>query len=102
MGSSSKVVQPEEVLESLKNDGTVDALRMKIIAQLKANVCFRPFYHILPLSNPLLPRLLAILLSVPRSLVVRSLIASWQMEYRLVEKSPWPWLWILSSILCYC
>jgi hypothetical protein len=54
MGSSSKVVQPEEVLESLKNDGTVDALRMKIIAQLKANVCFRPFYHILPLSNPLL------------------------------------------------
>lgn len=37
MGSSSKVVRPEEVLESLKNDGTVDALRMKIIAQLKAN-----------------------------------------------------------------
>ncbi|KAL6622421.1 hypothetical protein ACP70R_032300 [Stipagrostis hirtigluma subsp. patula] len=37
MGSSSKVVRPEEVLESLKNDGTIDALRMKIIAQLKAN-----------------------------------------------------------------
>ena len=37
MGSSSKVVRPEEVLESLKNDGTVDALRMKIIAQLKAD-----------------------------------------------------------------
>lgn len=37
MGSSSKVVRPEEVLESLKNDGTVDALRMKIITQLKAN-----------------------------------------------------------------
>ncbi|KAL6846942.1 hypothetical protein ACP4OV_022795 [Aristida adscensionis] len=36
-GSSSKVVRPEEVLESLKNDGTIDALRMKIIAQLKAN-----------------------------------------------------------------
>jgi hypothetical protein len=38
MGLSSKVVRPEEVLESLKNDGTIDALRMKIIAQLKANV----------------------------------------------------------------
>ncbi|EMS63084.1 hypothetical protein TRIUR3_10002 [Triticum urartu] len=37
MGSSSKVVRPEEVLESLKNDGTVDALRMKIMAQLKAD-----------------------------------------------------------------
>uniref|UniRef100_A0A0D9Y0C6 Uncharacterized protein n=1 Tax=Leersia perrieri TaxID=77586 RepID=A0A0D9Y0C6_9ORYZ len=37
MGSSSKVVRPEEVLDSLKNDGTIDALRMKIIAQLKAN-----------------------------------------------------------------
>lgn len=37
MGSSSKVVRPEEVLESLKNDGSIDALRMKIIAQLKAN-----------------------------------------------------------------
>lgn len=37
VGSSSKVVRPEEVLESLKNDGSIDALRMKIIAQLKAN-----------------------------------------------------------------
>ncbi|XP_066359179.1 uncharacterized protein [Miscanthus floridulus] len=37
MGSSSKVVRPEEVLESLKNDGSIDVLRMKIIAQLKAN-----------------------------------------------------------------
>ncbi|RLM98814.1 hypothetical protein C2845_PM06G30910 [Panicum miliaceum] len=37
MGSSSKVVRPEDVLESLKNDGSIDALRMKIIAQLKAN-----------------------------------------------------------------
>ncbi|XP_052138972.1 uncharacterized protein LOC127757497 [Oryza glaberrima] len=37
MGSSSKVVRPEEVLDSLANDGTIDALRMKIIAQLKAN-----------------------------------------------------------------
>ncbi|KAK3136776.1 hypothetical protein QOZ80_5BG0442290 [Eleusine coracana subsp. coracana] len=37
MGSSSKVVRPEDVLESLKNDGTIDAIRMKIIAQLKAN-----------------------------------------------------------------
>lgn len=54
MGSSSKVVRPEEVLESLKNDGTVDALRMKIIAQLKANVCSRLLSHTLALSNPLL------------------------------------------------
>jgi len=38
MGSSSKVVRPEDVLESLKNDGSIDALRMKVIAQLKANV----------------------------------------------------------------
>ncbi|GJM95447.1 hypothetical protein PR202_ga12184 [Eleusine coracana subsp. coracana] len=38
MGSSSKVVRPEDVLESLKNDGTIDAIRMKIIAQLKANI----------------------------------------------------------------
>ncbi|WVZ90747.1 hypothetical protein U9M48_037020 [Paspalum notatum var. saurae] len=37
MGSSSKVVRPEDVLESLKNDGSIDALRMKIIAQLKAD-----------------------------------------------------------------
>jgi len=37
MGSSSKVVRPEDVLESLKNDGSIDALRMKVIAQLKAN-----------------------------------------------------------------
>ncbi|OAY69133.1 hypothetical protein ACMD2_02421 [Ananas comosus] len=33
----SRVVTPEEVLESLMNDGTIDAIRMKIIAQLKAN-----------------------------------------------------------------
>jgi hypothetical protein len=51
MGSSSKVVRPEEVLESLKNDGTIDALRMKIIAQLKANVRMR--LPCLP-SNPFL------------------------------------------------
>lgn len=36
----SRVVTPEEVLESLMNDGTIDAIRMKIIAQLKANVSF--------------------------------------------------------------
>ncbi|XP_058082816.1 uncharacterized protein LOC131230829 isoform X1 [Magnolia sinica] len=35
MGSS--VVTPEDVLESLMNDGTVDAIRLKIINQLKAN-----------------------------------------------------------------
>jgi hypothetical protein len=44
-------VRPEEVLESLKNDGTIDALRMKIIAQLKANVRMR--LPCLP-SNPFL------------------------------------------------
>lgn len=37
MGSSS-VISPEDVLESLMNDGTIDALRLKIINQLKANV----------------------------------------------------------------
>ncbi|KAA3472603.1 antigenic heat-stable protein [Gossypium australe] len=37
MGSSS-VITPEDVLESLMNDGTIDALRLKIINQLKANV----------------------------------------------------------------
>lgn len=36
MGSS--VVTPEDVLESLMNDGTIDAIRLKIINQLKANV----------------------------------------------------------------
>lgn len=37
MGSSS-VITPEDVLESLMNDGTIDSLRLKIINQLKANV----------------------------------------------------------------
>ncbi|MFQ6628694.1 hypothetical protein Gotur_007292 [Gossypium turneri] len=36
MGSSS-VITPEDVLESLMTDGTIDALRLKIINQLKAN-----------------------------------------------------------------
>jgi len=36
MGSS--VITPEDVLESLMNDGTIDAIRLKIINQLKANV----------------------------------------------------------------
>ncbi|KAF9606174.1 hypothetical protein IFM89_023600 [Coptis chinensis] len=36
MGSSS-VITPEDVLESLMNDGTIDAIRLKIINQLKAN-----------------------------------------------------------------
>ncbi|KAB1213854.1 hypothetical protein CJ030_MR5G017117 [Morella rubra] len=35
MGSS--VISPEDVLESLMNDGTIDTLRLKIINQLKAN-----------------------------------------------------------------
>ncbi|KAL5983560.1 hypothetical protein ACLOJK_017648 [Asimina triloba] len=33
----SHVVTPEDVLESLMNDGTIDAIRLKIINQLKAN-----------------------------------------------------------------
>ncbi|KAI7748540.1 hypothetical protein M8C21_013474 [Ambrosia artemisiifolia] len=37
MESSSSVVTPEDVLESLMNDGTIDTLRLKIINQLKAN-----------------------------------------------------------------
>ncbi|TXG65326.1 hypothetical protein EZV62_006601 [Acer yangbiense] len=37
MGSSS-VISPEDVLESLMNDGTIDSLRLKIINQLKAIV----------------------------------------------------------------
>ena len=36
--SSSSVITPEDVLESLMNDGTIDALRLEIINQLKANV----------------------------------------------------------------
>lgn len=41
----TSIITPEDVLESLMNDGTVDALRLKIINQLKANVCsfFPPF-----------------------------------------------------------
>ncbi|GMN44021.1 hypothetical protein TIFTF001_013213 [Ficus carica] len=35
--SESSVISPEDVLESLMNDGTIDALRLKIINQLKAN-----------------------------------------------------------------
>ncbi|XP_077218338.1 antigenic heat-stable protein [Tasmannia lanceolata] len=34
---TSPVVTPEDVLESLMNDGTIDAIRLKIINQLKAN-----------------------------------------------------------------
>ncbi|XP_051130079.1 uncharacterized protein LOC127250709 [Andrographis paniculata] len=33
----SPVVTPEDVLETLMNDGTIDAIRLKIINQLKAN-----------------------------------------------------------------
>ncbi|KAG9441806.1 hypothetical protein H6P81_017660 [Aristolochia fimbriata] len=35
MGSS--IITPEDVLETLMNDGTIDAIRLKIINQLKAN-----------------------------------------------------------------
>ncbi|ONK70846.1 uncharacterized protein A4U43_C04F2130 [Asparagus officinalis] len=35
MGST--VITPDDVLESLMNDGTIDAIRLKIINQLKAN-----------------------------------------------------------------
>ncbi|KAL3515962.1 hypothetical protein ACH5RR_022864 [Cinchona calisaya] len=40
MESSSpqrQLITPEDVLESLMNDGTIDAIRLKIITQLKAN-----------------------------------------------------------------
>ncbi|GER33391.1 DNA topoisomerase I alpha [Striga asiatica] len=33
----SPVITPEDVLETLMNDGTIDAIRLKIINQLKAN-----------------------------------------------------------------
>lgn len=33
----SLLVTPEDVLESLMNDGTIDAIRLKIVNQLKAN-----------------------------------------------------------------
>ncbi|MED6223861.1 hypothetical protein PIB30_078262 [Stylosanthes scabra] len=35
--ASSSIITPEDVLESLMNDGTIDDLRLKIINQLKAN-----------------------------------------------------------------
>ncbi|XP_019158668.1 PREDICTED: uncharacterized protein LOC109155421 [Ipomoea nil] len=35
--SSSSVITPEDVLGTLMNDGTIDAIRLKIITQLKAN-----------------------------------------------------------------
>ncbi|KAL9161234.1 hypothetical protein ABFS82_07G007200 [Erythranthe guttata] len=33
----SNVITPDDVLETLMNDGTIDAIRLKIINQLKAN-----------------------------------------------------------------
>ncbi|KAL3812280.1 hypothetical protein ACJIZ3_013548 [Penstemon smallii] len=33
----SSVITPEDVLETLMNDGTIDSIRLKIINQLKAN-----------------------------------------------------------------
>lgn len=41
MGGS--VITPEDVLESLMNDGTIDAIRLKIINQLKGNVSAQIF-----------------------------------------------------------
>ena len=32
------VITPKDVLESLMNDGTINAIRLKIINQLEANV----------------------------------------------------------------
>ncbi|KMZ63166.1 hypothetical protein ZOSMA_41G00080 [Zostera marina] len=37
MSLSSSLVTPEDVLETLMNDGTIDAIRLNIINQLKAN-----------------------------------------------------------------
>ncbi|MCL7028909.1 hypothetical protein MKW94_002254, partial [Papaver nudicaule] len=34
---SSVIITPEDVMESLMNDGTIDTMRLKIITQLKAN-----------------------------------------------------------------
>lgn len=34
---ASPIISPEDVLHSLRSDGTIDALRLKIINQLKAN-----------------------------------------------------------------
>lgn len=46
----SPVVSPEDVLESLMNDGTIDSIRLKIINQLKANVSLA-FHDFCPLMN---------------------------------------------------
>lgn len=43
----SSVITPEDVLESLMNDGTIDAIRLKIINQLKANVSLFSIYSII-------------------------------------------------------
>lgn len=43
----SSVISPDDVLQTLKNDGTIDAIRLKIITQLKANVIsLPPIYQI--------------------------------------------------------
>ncbi|PKA54523.1 hypothetical protein AXF42_Ash000358 [Apostasia shenzhenica] len=46
MGPS--VITPEDVLESLMNDGTIDAIRLKIINQLKGNIMDARFWGVLP------------------------------------------------------
>ena len=43
--ASSSVITPEDVLEMLMNDGTIDALRLKIINKLKANVMFFSYLY---------------------------------------------------------
>ncbi|MQL86252.1 hypothetical protein Taro_018786 [Colocasia esculenta] len=49
-------VTPEGVLESLMNDGTIDAIRLKIINQLKANVAAAPLCSVSQARDPSLLR----------------------------------------------
>ncbi|KAL1809482.1 hypothetical protein DCAR_0729029 [Daucus carota subsp. sativus] len=37
MSEEASVISPDDVLQTLMNDGTIDAIRLKIITQLKAN-----------------------------------------------------------------
>jgi len=45
MSLTSSLVTPEDVLETLMNDGTIDAIRLKIINQLKANEELKKQHH---------------------------------------------------------
>ena len=44
MSEEASVISPDDVLQTLMNDGTIDAIRLKIITQLKANVI--PLFYI--------------------------------------------------------